>query len=888
MNKSIRYIFFLIFLISVILSCSTEKNTLLSRSYHGMTAHYNGYFNANELINMSISTYRSTLKEDYYSILPIDPVPNATDVIGLYSSIDTAIVKCTKVIQNHSMPSNDRPEKKKAEYNQWIDENWTTIGIADYYRRDYEAAMKNFQFIKKFYANDPTLYIADLWIAKTNIAIGNYTEALFSLTNLANAVEAEELLKADKQGFFKKKEITEEKTKKKDKITKFPKKIRFDLEKTKADLALKNKNKEDAIKYLEESLKFAKKQTDKSRVNFILAQLYEATNNRVEAKVHYTKVLKYNSSYEMNFAARIRRACMGGDEKFRKDLMKMLKDAKNSEFKDQIYYALAEMEIQKNNKPKAKEYLTLSAFYSTSNTRQKGMAYEKLGNLSFTERNYVIAQKYYDSCVTSVNDQYPNYEGVKNKAAKLFDLVKAVETYEFEDSVQKISKLPLKEREEFVENVIKKIKKDEEYRKKMEAQRLIELQKNQSLASQSNDVNGNKWYWNNSKTRAEGFDEFKKLWGVRINEDNWRRSEKISTSTYQEEEEQDSTIIKDSIAKVIEDTLTVERLMSRVPLTDSSFRSSTVRLLSALYDAGVIYKEQLMEIEMATIQFLAVLDRKENSDFNLLSAYQLYRIYSETDKPKAEIQKEYILNMYPNSDYANYLRDPDYFIKKKERDAVAEKEYLSVLDRYNRGLYYPVISKASMVIVSEKDNLFRAKYMLLKAMCIGQTNENKQMLIPTLEQLIQEYPKSEEEIRANEILSIIKKGVSQNFEVDFNKKSIYTYDDKAVHWVLIFIDKKVSSNTERTKVSNFNREFFSRDKLKTSSKIYGDDQSIILVEEFMLDSEALEYIRVFKKTRKHLLDLQKAKIILITRDNLKILFETQKLQEYEDFQLEFY
>ena len=356
MTKSIRYILFLILLISVVLSCSTEKYTLLSMSDHGMTAHYNGYFNANELINMSISTYRSALKEDYYSILPIDPVPNATEVTGLYAAIDTAIVKCTKVIQNHSMPSNELPSKKKAEYNQRIDENWTTVGIADYYRRDYEAAMKNFQFIKKFYSNDPTLYIADLWIAKTNIAIGNYTEAFFSLTNLDKAIEAEELLNADKKGFFKKNDSSKEKTKKKDKIAKFPKKIRFDFEKTKAELALKNKNKEDAIKYLEESLKFAKKQTDKARVNFILAQLYEATNNRLEAKDHYSKVLKYNSPYEMNFTSRIRRAFMGGDEKFRKDLMKMLRDAKNLEFKDQIYYALV---ILKFNHLLVLSFLTL-------------------------------------------------------------------------------------------------------------------------------------------------------------------------------------------------------------------------------------------------------------------------------------------------------------------------------------------------------------------------------------------------------------------------------------------------------------------------------------------------------------------------------------------------
>ena len=103
---------------------------------------------------------------------------------------------------------------------------------------------------------------------------------------------------------------------------------------------------------------------------------------------------------------------------------------------------------------------------------------------------------------------------------------------EFEDSVQKIAKLSEKDREDFVKNVIKKIKKDEEARKKMEAERLRELQANQAAASQNNDVNGGKWYWNNPKTKAEGYDEFRKLWGVRVNEDNWRRSDKIAFATF--------------------------------------------------------------------------------------------------------------------------------------------------------------------------------------------------------------------------------------------------------------------------------------------------------------------------------------------------------------------
>jgi hypothetical protein len=102
------------------LACSTEKNTLVNRTYHGLTAHYNGYFNANELIRQSLSTFRGSLKENYYQVLPIDALPDEEQVVGLYPAIDTAIVKCTKVIQRHSMPSNDRPSLKKEEHNQWI------------------------------------------------------------------------------------------------------------------------------------------------------------------------------------------------------------------------------------------------------------------------------------------------------------------------------------------------------------------------------------------------------------------------------------------------------------------------------------------------------------------------------------------------------------------------------------------------------------------------------------------------------------------------------------------------------------------------------------------------------------------------------------------------
>lgn len=886
MKNSLRFVCGLILLVTLAISCSTESNTFINRAYHGTTAHYNGYFNANELIRLGISSYRTTLKEDYYDILTIDPIPNEKDVLALYPAIDTAIAKCTKVIQNHSMPSNDRPSKKKEEHNPWIDENWLTVGKASFYRRDYDAALKNFRFIKKFYKNDPTLYIAELWIAKTNIELKNYTEAGFNLEKLDKAIEEEE---ARKKATKIVKRITNKfklgKKHKEGQPAKFPKKIKFDLYKTKATHALKTNNKEDAINFLKESLKFAKKRKDKARINFILGQLLESVNNREESKYHYSRVLKYNANYELIFAAKIKRAFMGGSLKLRKELMKMLRDPKNAEFKDQIYYALADMELQNGNIEGGKVNLTLSAFYSTTNTRQKGMAYEKLGNMSFSERNYISAQKYYDSCANVINDEYPNVEGIRIKVVKLADLVQAVETAYFEDSVQRIAQLSEKDRVKFIENVIEDTKKAIEIRKKQEARRLLELQKNKSADQGGGGVNN--WYWNNAKLKASGYDEFRRLWGTdRENEDDWRRSEKIVTASFNEN---DSIPLDSAIVKIeVKDTLTVEYLMQNIPLTDSLFAASQQRMVEAYYNAGLIYKDQLNEKTLAETQFVTVIDKTFENPYTLLSAFQLYKLFETTNENRANEYKNYILNNYPNSDYANFLRDPDYFIKKKEFDKISRDEYLTVLERYNNELYPLVIFKSDEVINDGANNIFRAKYMLLKAMSIGMINEDKAEMKPVLEQIVKEYPETEESKRAEELLSIIEKGVSKNEKVDFTKKSIYEYNENDSYYLLIFLEEKQNSNNEKGNVVDFNREFFSRLNLKVSSKIFGTSQNVIFVEEFENEDTVEDYLSTFKSTRKHITKLHNNNIIIISKKNLKTLFETQNLTEYETFSLQYF
>lgn len=873
-------------LLLLLIACSTENNTFINRTYHGTTAHYNGYFNANELLRLGIKGYRDGLQEDYYQVLPLDPLPDEKEVLNLYPAIDTAIAKCSKVIQNHSMPSNDQPSKKKEEHNPWIDENWQTIGRASYYRRDYESALKNFRFIKKFYSNDPTLFVAELWIAKTNIELGRYNDAYFNLEFLDKAIEDEKSRKEENKGLAKKIENFKNR-KSAEKFAKFPKKIYFDLYKTKAELALRRDSSSVAIENLKEALKYAKKSDDKARVNFILAQLLENQNRRDEAKFHYSKVLKYNTKYAMIFAARIHRAMMGGSEKLKKELFKMMRDPKNAEFRDQIYYALAQIELKNGNRFQGKVYLTQSAFYSTNNNRQKGLAYETLGNLSFEEKNYVSAQKYYDSCVAVIDlAKYPKGELIQTKAIKLADLVRAVEISTFEDSVQRIAKLSEREREQFLENVIKQIKEQEEARKKMEAKRLLELQKN--IAVQQTGGGGGKWYWNNPKLVADGYDEFRRVWGTdRVNEDDWRRSEKIVLAKFTNQDG-DSVAVDSAKVEKPKDTLTVEHLMTFIPLNDSLFRVSQQRMVEAYYDAGLIYKNQLQEFELAEEQFLKVKKQSFENPFTLMAAYQLFEIFKDKDAGKANEHKNFILNYYPNSDYANYLSDPDYFIKKKEYDALAQEDYLKYVDRYSKGLYAVVINKADVVINNEPDNKFIAKYMLLKAMSLGQQLDDKELLKPVLTKLKDEYPNTEEGKCAEELLMILEKGISENKAVDFRKKSIFTVEKDMPFYVLVFLTDKMNTNNSKAKISDFNRTYFSRNNLNITSKVYGLGQNVIFVSTFEDEKSVKDYINQFNADTKKLDDLEGAKVVFITKENLKTLFETQKLDEYEDFVLENY
>ena len=863
----IKKLWLLLALLSVF-SCSTEKNNFFNRNYHSTTARYNGLFNANELLRLSLITYDGSHKDDFYTFLPVNPLPNEKEVIGMYPAIDTAIAKCTKVIEDHSMPNAVDMYYKEAEYNNWIDENWLTIGKAFYYRRDYEKALKNFQFVKRFFIKDPSTYIAELWIAKIYIELNKFSDAKLILDGLNEIAQEQKKKKFRDFIPFSNKKTSE------DYKPNINKSLQAEIFKAYSDLAMRRKDYEAAIEGMKLAVSKSKSRREKARLNFILGQLYQKTNNSNSASYHFKKAVSISASFELAFNARLNLAVSDGRSSFKKDLTRMIRDSKNAAFKDQIYYALGLLELNNNHKQDAKVCLTKSAFFSLSNKRQKAMSYEKLGDIAFFDKEFVPAQKYYDSCARFMPEDYPNAEIIKNKSEKLFDLVKALEIATFEDSVGRIAKLSTKDRENFLKETLKQMRIDIQAAKEKEAAKLLELQSN---SAPNNNTNANKFIFNNPKLRETGFNEFKKLWGARDNEDDWRRSYKLASAN--SNSNLDST--ENIAGQASRDSLSIEGLLKNIPLSDSAFSQSQLRLIEALYTSGILYKEVLSENDLAEKQFESVLALRLSNITDLSAAFQLYRL-NENNKTN-EKYKSYILDKYPTSDVAKFFLDPDFYIKQKKNQEEAQKDYLKLLDQYKFKAFQTVFNLSQAIIEKDLSNAYRSEYMLLNVLAMGQLTENKSTLIPKLNLIIEEKPQTEQATRAKEMLEIIQIGYSKNEEINFNKNYFFNFVSDVPQYIIVLPDEDEDTDYSKGVISDFVSKKFKSSKLRVSAKITISEKSFILVQEFPSITLANNFIDSFKAGFELLDELQDNKIYIITQENLKKLIETAKFEEYKLF-----
>lgn len=862
-------LFIISLLVLVSFSCSTKKNKWYNRTYHATVAHYNAYWNGNDAYKQGVKFISDNQADDFSRILPVFKTGNQELAASVKPSMERAIEKSSKVIKKHSMfidKKERNPEIKKA---------YLLIGKASFYKKDYKVASATFKHIISGWKNEDIMYEAMIWQALTACMEKDYSLAESTLDQVRNRIQEK----------------------------KAPKRLNKFLYSVYAETAIAQKKYSKALEYVQLAKKYSKSRSFNTRLTFIEAQLYQQANELEYASKLFSRVALRAKKYDMQFAAMLRQATCydpkkGNSKKIIAKLDKMAEDTKNIDLKDQIYYALGEIYFKDKNVDKACEYWEKSVNSSTNNENQKIAS-----ALRFADVNYELLEKYepahdyYDTALTIMKKNYPNYNQINSKQTVLKNLVTNLRVVTRWDSLLALSELSQADLDKKIDGWIKEYKKkQEELRKEQEAQRLL-------LASltRQNPYDQyrpqSSWYFYNNTTVQAGKTEFMRVWGVRKYEDNWRLSDKQQTFDFSDMEE-DSLDVEESDSlggdgKLGKPALAAsknpesrEYYTKDIPRTQGKKDSVHTEISKALLAAGYIYYQGLSNNLKAIETFLELQKRYPTYPTTLPSSYHLYRIYDKIGQtPNANYYKNKILNEYPESEFAMMIENPDYWKESSSVNSKAELIYRDVYNTYISKNYPLTITKAKQAIDSIHFGPYIPKLLYLKAIANGKIygidslmqdlnmivyNFPEHSMTPTIENQLK-YLSANYNIASQNLAykGDTKRNQENSKEENTNKKTnpedsttqintivdhtvndedlldaeslIYKYRNMDHFYVILYDDDKLNSSEMRIKFSNFNSTFFPEEQLKLTSLLFTMSQQMITVNRFSDIDKAMKY-----------------------------------------------
>jgi tetratricopeptide (TPR) repeat protein len=867
-------------LVLILTTCSVEKNTDTTRFYHSMTARYNIYFNGYESFKSGLIKISTGFKDDYAEMLKVFEYSDPSTVTLCSSDMERAIQKASKLISLKSITAKpDIKEKSqpsvkekelldKKEYNEWVDDSYLLIAKARFYKQEFKeaASILNYCITE---ANDPLIKAeATIWLARIFSETGKYNESFRLINEL---------------------EITAD----------FTKPLKSMYYTTLADLFIKQKKYSEAIEPLGKSIDLASGKRNRYRMTYLLAQLYEQTGDGVKATSLYREVVKMNPPYDIEFNARINIAGVfdsnsGNPQEIKRELEKMLKDSKNKDFQDQIYFALGNILMKEGNEKDALEFYRKSATIPSGNQKQKGRSYLALAVYYYEKTNYMKAGRYYDSAVFFLDQKHPDYLALKTRSQSLNALVSQLTVIQTEDSLQKVAFMKEPERNALISSIIAKIAKAESEGKVSEyADRynLGQFYENERRSQGNIDQEG-KWYFYNQAALTFGRTEFRRRWGERKLEDNWRRSNKTRSSASQvsANSEEASQNVSDTSGAIL-DYKKPEFYLKNLPLTDSLVTISNEKIATALLNAGKAYSERILDQGKASETFESLINRFPENELVPEALYYLYKVNKELNNSKSETYRQRLLQKYPESEFARILSDPSYYEKKMADLKISENLYQEAYNEYIGEKFTGAISLCDNALKKYPQDLLAPKFLLLRAYSVARVSDERNFKVE-LNTLIKTWPEAAESKKAADIIAFLNQKIPE-LKIEEDKElaaELYSADTTLNHvFVLIITDPAFNINLATFDVISYNIDNYTNKNYRTEGLLVDNKYIMITVSGFADFVQTFDYYHAFRTDQiVRNPSGTKMMIFVINDKNLAVLNKDKNPGRYQLFFIEKY
>ncbi|PZX52595.1 type IX secretion system periplasmic lipoprotein PorW/SprE [Algoriphagus chordae] len=850
-------------------ACSSERNTFTNRTFHNVTAHFNAYYLADVKLQEVETEVFQNYKEDYTQILPVFIPFDSATIQANSEKLQSSRELASKAIEWHKI-------------SKWVDDSYYILGKLDYYQSHFDDAQNTFKYINVNSKTPDLRHQTLITLLRLYVDQGEFENANFTIDYLS-------------------------------KESKISEKNRYELYRTLAYYYEKRGDKSGVIGALDKAIEYSQNKKEESRINFILAQRYQREGFDALAHEYYGKALEGNPPYERSFYAQLY-AQQVAELNASKDLKKVRKyyddlyeDPKNKDLKDVVIYERALFEQKQGDTELTLDLLHQAAKEPGSNPRVKGYIYQKLAVINLDEFHDYRASKYYlDSALTFINESDPVAIQITSQKESLDQYVFHYERIQGNDSLLSLASLTPDEQKLVAENYIQ----SEEERLISEAQAL-QQPKNTSifdnLLAFSDRGSGSSFYFDNGVAMQQGAIDFRRTWGNRPLQDNWRRSAvsfQSTEPTIPEPSENDSTgTEKESLVSQLP---TVEDLLANIPNSPEQIETLNHELEESYFELGKLLYFDLKET-VQSIDYLETLVREYPNSSRKPEAYYLLYL---AQKDLGGNSQQYVTGLnreYPDSQYTFSVNNPDA-ASGNLAYVESSKRYEIAYNAYYAGQYQT--SKSIIKSALEEFPLTRntERLLLLDIMNTGQTEgrvryrerlenyiQNTQdealvelariMLKPLLSEaeLAELNPK---DIEAADSTQVENKELAENGGDEDLSESPYEYNENSTHIFVLAMEPGQADAAKNllADLENFHSKNFPKERLRTGNMNKWEN-AIFIISPFSNAEKAKVYYNEFLKDFKSegLSDEVKSNSFVISIENFQVLSKSKKLEELEEY-----
>ena len=732
MNKQPLHLLLLLPALLLLGSCSVERNNPLSKTYHNTAARYNGYFLAKEKIRAVQEGLQQQMVYDYNQVLPIYPPIDSVTAKAMATDLEDVIKKASFPIQWHKN-------------SKWIDDSYVLIGQAQYYQLNFAEASKTFKYANSTGKGKDTRHEALVWLMRSFLKL--------NLMDDAQAVS--EYLRKERLNRDNARELYL---------------ARAQYNTILGDTAAVIDNLALALPNFEEK-------DDLKRARFTLAQLYQLTGQNKEAFAQYSQVLRKNPPYDLGFFSRLNLGQVSelSDaqdlERMAGYYRKMLKDEKNKEYRDKIYYEMAQFELRQQHYDKALEYLQQSLKTPGTLPNQNAYSYVAAGEIYFDNLSkYNLAEAYYDSAVQVYPQTALNFEAVRERRDVLADFAKQYNTIQTQDSLLRLARMSEADRTSFVQQLVQREEEErlqEQVRQQEAQQRSLAEQPRRSTSRNNQNGTafpdetadpGGVWYFDNPAAMASARSEFIRRWGDRPLQDFWRirtRGENNQQAQPAETPVIAATPAPEEVTLSPEERAgaQVQAYLENIPLTTADLQRSEKEVEEALFNLANIYAQKLNDPARAAKTYQELLQRFPRSEHAAETYYSLYLLYGRTgDAAQKQAYYNRIKQEFPNTSYAQLVDDPDFMSKNAADNLKAHALYDAAYTYYEGHDYKKSAQVLDEVVSRYPLSDIQDKVAFLEAMITARTKP-PQALRDQLQKFKTNFPGSTLQPQADVLLA---------------------------------------------------------------------------------------------------------------------------------------